>query len=149
MSYRAKVDLIAANEKIAALTAENSGLQAELHLLEEVCAFYVDDEHRHPAGGEAYGSIPTPVGMKARHARERFREREAAAGAGQLWCVYVYGPCDAVPAPDAETAAQWVERINDAAATALAHAIAQRSHSRRRRRGMAAFRQRSRHRSKR
>jgi hypothetical protein len=55
---------------------------AEVHLLEEVCARYADDEDRHLAGnGEAYGSIPAEAGMKARAARKRFKAREAAAQA--------------------------------------------------------------------
>jgi hypothetical protein len=55
-------------------------LQAELWLLEEVCAFYANDEDRYlKAEGlaEPYGLIPTPVGMKARSARKRFLERES------------------------------------------------------------------------
>lgn len=51
---------------------------AELHLLEEVCAFYANDEDSfNREGGEPFGSIPVEVGMKARQARERFIEREA------------------------------------------------------------------------
>jgi len=57
-------------------------LEAELHLLEEVCAFYANDEDRYiRSRGEPYGSIPTEVGMKARSARHRFNEREASAEA--------------------------------------------------------------------
>jgi hypothetical protein len=53
-------------------------LLAELHLLEEVCAFYANDEDEYLKGeGEPYGGIPTEVGLKARSARHRFVEREA------------------------------------------------------------------------
>ncbi|WP_395601189.1 hypothetical protein AB4P95_30220 (plasmid) [Pseudomonas sp. A1437] len=65
---------------LAALKA-NPAL-AELHVLEEVCAFYANDEDSfNRKGGEPYGSIPTEVGMKARQARERFIEREEGATA--------------------------------------------------------------------
>jgi len=50
-------------------------LLAEVHLLEEVCAFYANDEDRYLNGGEPY-CIPTEVGMKARSARQRFLDRE-------------------------------------------------------------------------
>jgi len=51
-------------------------LIAELHILEEVCAIYADDEDRFLAGdGEPYGSIPTEAGIKARAARKRVLER--------------------------------------------------------------------------
>jgi hypothetical protein len=54
-------------------------LVAELGLLEEVCAFYANDEDRYLADeGEPFGSIPTEVGLKARAARHRFDRREAA-----------------------------------------------------------------------
>lgn len=44
--------------------------------LELVCAAYADDEDRFNRGaGEPYGSIPTEVGLVARSARRRFRER--------------------------------------------------------------------------
>lgn len=53
---------------------------AEMHLLEEVLAFYVKDEDRYlKEEGEAYGSIPTDVGIKARSAASRFHAREQAA----------------------------------------------------------------------
>ncbi|MBV1823343.1 hypothetical protein [Komagataeibacter oboediens] len=53
---------------------------AEIHLLEEVLAFYVKDEDRYlKEEGEAYGSIPTDVGIKARSAARRFHAREQAA----------------------------------------------------------------------
>lgn len=53
-------------------------LLKEIHLLEEVCAFYANDEDRYLAGkGEAYGLVPVDVGMKARSARKRFLERES------------------------------------------------------------------------
>jgi hypothetical protein len=54
-------------------------LQAELWLLEEVCAFYANDEDRYlkaDGAAEPY-CIPTEVGMKARSARKRFLERES------------------------------------------------------------------------
>jgi hypothetical protein len=55
-----------------------------LHLLEEVCAFYANDEDRFlKDDGEPYGSIPTEVGMVARAARARFNARERAAIATQ------------------------------------------------------------------
>lgn len=57
----------------------DSDLLAELHLLEEVCAIYANDEDRYSDGrGEAYGSVPVAAGLKARAARKRFMEREAA-----------------------------------------------------------------------
>jgi hypothetical protein len=63
---------------LAALKA-NPAL-VELHILEEVCAFYANDEDSfNREGGEPFGSIPTEVGMKARQARERFIEREESA----------------------------------------------------------------------
>lgn len=56
---------------------------AELHLLEEVCAIYANDEDRYNDGrGEAYGSVPVQVGFKARAARKRVMERMAAAPKG-------------------------------------------------------------------
>lgn len=52
----------------------------ELHLLEEVCAFYANDEDAfNREDAEPFGSIPVEVGMKARQARERFIEREERA----------------------------------------------------------------------
>lgn len=60
---------------LAALKANPA--MAELHIVEEVCAFYANDEDGfNREGGEPYGSIPTEVGMRARQARERFIERE-------------------------------------------------------------------------
>ena len=60
------------------LEINQAGTQAELELLEEVCAIYVSDEDRYlKDGGEAYGLIPTECGMKARTAARRFHEREA------------------------------------------------------------------------
>jgi len=55
-------------------------LQAEVYLLEEVCAFYANDEDRYlksEGASEPYGSIPTSVGMKARSERKRFLDRES------------------------------------------------------------------------
>lgn len=67
---------------IATLPAPPEKLVAELHLLEEVCAFYANDEDRYLAGdGEPFGSFPTEVGLKARSARERFNKREAEEAA--------------------------------------------------------------------
>ena len=76
-------ELMAAIEAAPAAPAvDASEAMAEVHLLEEVCARYADDEDRHLAGnGEAYGSIPAEAGMKARAARKRFKAREAAAQA--------------------------------------------------------------------
>ncbi|QHC35389.1 hypothetical protein [Komagataeibacter xylinus] len=57
-------------------------VEAEMHLLEEVCAFYTNDEDRFikaDGNAEPYGMIPTDVGMKARSARARFMAREQAA----------------------------------------------------------------------
>lgn len=55
----------------------------ELELLEEVCAFYANDEDRCIKDeGEPYGSIPTEVGLKARSARRRFMDREALEANG-------------------------------------------------------------------
>jgi hypothetical protein len=63
---------------LAALKANPA--MGELHLLEEVCAFYANDEDAFNCkDGEPFGSIPTEVGMKARQARERFIEREERA----------------------------------------------------------------------
>jgi len=63
---------------LAALKANPA--QAKVHLLEEVCAFYANDEDAfNREGGEPYGSIPVPVGMTARQARARFIEREESA----------------------------------------------------------------------
>ncbi|MGQ3018763.1 hypothetical protein [Phenylobacterium sp.] len=53
-------------------------LEEEVHLLEEVCAFYANDEDQFLDDGEPYGTIPTEVGLKARSARSRFMAREAA-----------------------------------------------------------------------
>jgi len=54
--------------------------EAELELLEEVCAIYAKDEDRYlKENGEPYGSIPTECGMKARSAAQRFYDREASA----------------------------------------------------------------------
>jgi len=64
-------------------------VEGELHLLEEVCAFYANDEDAAIDGDEPYGSIPTEVGLKARSARKRFRDREAAE----------LSPCDSPPDP--------------------------------------------------
>lgn len=55
-------------------------LMKELWLLEEVCAFYANDEDRYLKSGgssEPYGLIPTEVGMKARMARQRFLDRDS------------------------------------------------------------------------
>jgi hypothetical protein len=68
------------NAAPAAPAGDAEDLQKELHLLEEVCAFYANDEDRYlKSDGEAYGSIPTEVGMKARAARRRFNDRAAQA----------------------------------------------------------------------
>ncbi|AQU87386.1 hypothetical protein B0W47_07765 [Komagataeibacter nataicola] len=70
---------------VAHLSAEIARLrvvEAEMHLLEEVCAFYANDEDRFikaDGNAEPYGMIPTDVGMKARSARARFMAREQAA----------------------------------------------------------------------
>ncbi|WP_219097766.1 hypothetical protein [Pseudomonas sp. UMAB-40] len=71
---------------LAALKA-NPAL-VELHLLEEVCAHYANDEDAfNREDGEPFGSIPTLVGMKARQARERFIEREERTNtSGQAHC---------------------------------------------------------------
>lgn len=71
---------------LAALKANPA--MGELHLLEEVCAFYANDEDTfNHEGGEPFGSIPTEVGMKARQARERFIEREERTNtSGQAHC---------------------------------------------------------------
>lgn len=72
-------------EQIAEKDAEIAHLrvvEAEMHLLEEVCAFYANDEDRFikaDGNAEPYGMIPTDVGMKARSARGRFMAREQAA----------------------------------------------------------------------
>lgn len=72
-------------EQIAEKDAEIAHLrvvEAEMHLLEEVCAFYANDEDRFikaDGNAEPYGMIPTDVGMKARSARARFMAREQAA----------------------------------------------------------------------
>lgn len=83
---------------------------AELHLLEEVCAFYANDEDRfNREGGEPFGSIPVEVGMKARQARERFIEREARATntSGQAHC-----PSCAVCHTSDEPCVKALERFN-------------------------------------
>lgn len=69
----------ALNETLRAKAAEEQvgTLLAELHLLEEVCGFYANDEDATLSGDEPYGSIPTEVGLKARAARARFLAREA------------------------------------------------------------------------
>jgi hypothetical protein len=55
-------------------------LLAELHLLEEVCAIYANDEDRYLRDdGEPY-CIPPEVGMKARSARARYNARAAMTG---------------------------------------------------------------------
>lgn len=60
-----------------ALPAANGDALAELHLLEEVCAAYADDEDRYLNGkGEPYCVAPE-AGIKARAARRRFRDRAA------------------------------------------------------------------------
>lgn len=57
-------------------------LLAEVHLLEEVCSWYANDEDRYlNEDGEPYGSFPTEVGLKARSARKRFQQREAEEAA--------------------------------------------------------------------
>lgn len=54
-------------------------VESELHLLEEVCARYADDEDAYLDGdGEPFGSITTECGLKARQARARWRSREGA-----------------------------------------------------------------------
>ena len=64
----------------ADMEAHAATRNAEMHLLEEVLAFYVKDEDRYLKGeGEPYGSIPTDVGLKARSAARRFHAREQAA----------------------------------------------------------------------
>lgn len=66
----AAIDELTAAQPAAVLTAE-------LHLLEEVCSLYANDEDRYLRGdGEAYGGIPTSAGLKARAARQRFMKRE-------------------------------------------------------------------------
>ena len=70
-----------ANEVVVELVRQNPDTAfthvEELHLLEEVCAFYANDEDAVlDDTGEPYGSIPTEVGMAARSARRRFQERE-------------------------------------------------------------------------
>lgn len=85
---------------------------AEQHLLEEVCAFYADDEDTfNREGGEPFGSIPVEVGMKARQARERFIEREASATAtntsGRAHC-----PACTVCHTSKETCVKALERFN-------------------------------------
>lgn len=85
---------------------------AELHLLEEVCAFYTNDEDKFNRGdGEPFGSIPVEVGMKARQARERFIEREARATAtntsGLAHC-----PLCTVCHTSEETCVKALERFN-------------------------------------
>lgn len=73
--------------RVAHLVAEIARLrvvEGEMHLLEEVCAFYANDEDRFinaDGNAEPYGMIPTDVGMKARSARARFMAREKAAQA--------------------------------------------------------------------
>lgn len=53
-------------------------LLSELHLLEEVCARYTDDEDAYLRDeGEPFGTISTECGLKARAARKRYLEREA------------------------------------------------------------------------
>ncbi|MFT8789028.1 hypothetical protein [Komagataeibacter saccharivorans] len=64
----------------ADMEAHMAAQNAEMHLLEEVLAFYVKDEDRYlKEEGEAYGSIPTDVGILARLAAGRFHTREQAA----------------------------------------------------------------------
>ncbi|AZV39950.1 hypothetical protein [Komagataeibacter xylinus] len=73
--------------RVAHLVAEIARLrvvEGEMHMLEEVCAFYANDEDRFikaDGNAEPYGMIPTNVGMKARSARVRFMAREKAAQA--------------------------------------------------------------------
>ena len=93
---------------LAALKA--SPALAEQHLLEEVCAFYSDDEDKfNREGGEPFGSIPVEVGMKARQARERFIERAAAATntSGRAHC-----PNCAVCHTSKETCTKALQRFN-------------------------------------
>ena len=63
------------------LIEENERLTAEIHLLDEVCARYADDEDAFlECGGEPFGGITTECGMKARSARSRFLTRQALGG---------------------------------------------------------------------
>jgi hypothetical protein len=56
------------------------GIAQEWELMQEVLAFYANDEDRTlREEGEPYGSIPTEVGIKARQHRASFQRREAAA----------------------------------------------------------------------
>jgi hypothetical protein len=67
---------------VSKFPASPEDLLGELHLLEEVCAWYANDEDRYlNEDGEPYGSFPTEVGLKARSARERFNRREAEEAA--------------------------------------------------------------------
>lgn len=52
----------------------------EVELMQEVLAFYANDEERYlRENGEPYGSIPSEVGMKARQHRAAFQRREVTA----------------------------------------------------------------------
>lgn len=64
-------------DMIREVAEEMAKLEGELHLLEEVCTFYADDEDRvlRNEACEPY-CIPTEVGFTARSARHRFRARE-------------------------------------------------------------------------
>lgn len=71
-------------DMIREVAEEVARLEAEMHLLEEVCAFYADDEDRVLREDAEPYCIPTDVGMKARSARHRFREREKLWLASQV-----------------------------------------------------------------
>jgi hypothetical protein len=56
-----------------------TNIAAEWALMQEVLAFYANDEDRTlREEGEPYGTIPTEVGIKARQHRASFQRREAA-----------------------------------------------------------------------
>ncbi|KJS36091.1 MAG: hypothetical protein VR70_14495 [Rhodospirillaceae bacterium BRH_c57] len=58
-------------------------IATEVELMQEVLAFYANDEDRFlREDGEPFGSIPTEVGMKARQHRASFQRRESAASGG-------------------------------------------------------------------
>lgn len=85
---------------------------AELHLLEEVCTFYTNDEDSfNREGGEPFGSIPVEVGMKARQARERFIQRDASSTETNT-SGRAHSPGCAVCHTAEETCAKALERFN-------------------------------------